>query len=509
MNRGRPSSGVLANPVLVGAVTMLVTVVAVFLAYNANNGLPFVPTTSLKAQLANGSNVVPGNEVRSGGYRVGVVEDMAPVRLADGTVGAEVTLKLDKSLSDIPRDSTMVVRSRSALGLKYLDLKEGSSEEPFQDGDTMQVDQTEVPVELDRVFEMFDEKTREGARRSLTGFGDALAGRGPSIGRTVEELPRTLEHLEPVMRNLGAKDTELRNFFKELGDAARVVAPVAETQARLFTTMADTFEAIGRDEESLESFIRKSPSTLDVSTDSLRVQRPFLVDFREFSKDFSGATGELRAALPTINRAIEQGIPVQRRAERMNEDLEGALGELRDLTEAPGTGSALRGLTATVTTLNPQLRYLGPYVTVCNNWNYFFTYLAEHFSEPDSTGHAQRALANTTGRQDDSLGSQGANAPANGDGVEEGTPQHLHGPTLGRAVAADGTADCETGQRGYLQRSAKHLDPRFDIHVDHRNPGLQGPTFTGRPRVPQGQTFSHLPETGPYRNIPESEFGER
>ena len=69
----RPGSSVLANPVLVGAVTLLVTLVAVFLAYNANNGLPFVPTTELHVQLPSGANVVRGNEVRTGGFRVGIV----------------------------------------------------------------------------------------------------------------------------------------------------------------------------------------------------------------------------------------------------------------------------------------------------------------------------------------------------------------------------------------------------------------------------------------------------
>ena len=39
-------AGIASNPVLVGAVTILVVVVAVFLSYNANQGLPFVPTTA-------------------------------------------------------------------------------------------------------------------------------------------------------------------------------------------------------------------------------------------------------------------------------------------------------------------------------------------------------------------------------------------------------------------------------------------------------------------------------
>ena len=115
--RRRGGSSIVSNPVLVGAVTLLVTLVAVFLAYNANNGLPFVPTTTLKLQLSDGANLVKGNEVRSGGYRVGVIQAMEPAELRDGSTGALLTLKLDRKLGDIPQDTTAVVRARSALGL--------------------------------------------------------------------------------------------------------------------------------------------------------------------------------------------------------------------------------------------------------------------------------------------------------------------------------------------------------------------------------------------------------
>ena len=60
LRRRRPTASIVANPVLVGAVTTLVVIVAVFLAYNANNGLPFVPTRSLNVQIANGAELVPG-----------------------------------------------------------------------------------------------------------------------------------------------------------------------------------------------------------------------------------------------------------------------------------------------------------------------------------------------------------------------------------------------------------------------------------------------------------------
>src|SRR5215217_4609941 len=113
-------SGVASNPILVGAVTVLVVIVAVFLAYNANNGLPFVSTYDLRARVPNANALVKGNEVRIGGSRVGVVRGVSPVQLPNGEVAAELDLRLDKSAEPLPSNSTMIIRPKSPLGLKYL-----------------------------------------------------------------------------------------------------------------------------------------------------------------------------------------------------------------------------------------------------------------------------------------------------------------------------------------------------------------------------------------------------
>ncbi|HTX47180.1 MAG TPA: MlaD family protein, partial [Solirubrobacteraceae bacterium] len=146
-----------ANPVLIGAVTVLVLIVGVFLAYNANLGLPFLPTRELKVNIANGSNLVVGNDVREGGYYVGLISGMAPVKLAGGGYGAQLTLKLDQFAGPIPVNSHAVVYSKSALGLKYLDLIKGNSRRTFANGSTMSVAQTAIPVQIDQVFDMFNQ----------------------------------------------------------------------------------------------------------------------------------------------------------------------------------------------------------------------------------------------------------------------------------------------------------------------------------------------------------------
>ena len=502
--RGRKHTGVsvFANPVLVGAVTVLVVNIAVFLSYNANQGLPFVPTKQLKVELENGANLLPGNEIREGGYRIGVVDDMKARPLGGGKVGAVATLKIDQKSSEIPVDSRVSIRPRSVLGLKYVELTRGRSKKLFRDGDTMRVDQTRFPVELDEFYGIFDEPTRAGARRNLQGFGDAFALRGASLNRTIAEAPRFLEHLEPVMNTLSQSDTRLDRFFKELGDFTRVVRPVADRYAHSFTAGADTFEAWSRDPEALKATITKSVPTMDTSIRSFRVQRPFLAEFRDFSAELDNAAQQLPRTLPRIVPALETGIPVLKRSPSINKGLQRVMVSLRELTEAPGTGAALRGLTATVGTLNPTVRFVGPYITVCNYWNYSWTNVAEHLSEPDPTGGSQRTLLNQAGRQDNSVTSLGAAEPANGENVRSGTPQFLHSNNYSAAVDEQGNADCESGQRGYVTRQNHYGAERFKTVVDPHIPGNQGPTFTGRARVPKGQTFSRQADPSQAPQIP-------
>ena len=174
---------------------------------------------------------------------------------------------------------------------------------------------------------------------------------------------------------------------------------------------------------------------------------------------------------------------------------------LRELARDPATGIALRGLTANVTTLQPQLRFLAPYQTVCNYWNYFFTFLGEHVSQRGPFGYSQRAAIKSTGQQSNNPSSMGASEPGNGEGysaasASRGAPAHFHGQSYTPAIGPGGEADCENGQRGYIRRLSRFSDPKYDIVSDPETPGLSGPTYRGRPRVPRGQSFVYRPETG-------------
>jgi virulence factor Mce-like protein len=496
----RKQQSAFSNPVLIGAVTVLVALVAMFLAYNANQGLPFVPTRELKVYIANGSELVAGNDVREGGYLIGMVSDLKPVRLASGQAGAQLTLKLDKAYGTVPIDSTVSIQPRSVLGLKYLDLHKGVSRHDFADGATLPEAQTDVPVQFDDVFKMFDAKTRGAVQTNLVGFGDTLASRGSALNDTIAALPPLFARLEPVARYLSDPNTGLLRFLGNLNLFVGAVAPVAQVNAQLFGKMATTFGAIDRNPADLKATIAESPSTLAVSTQSLKVQQPLLVDLTTFGENMTPATQSLKVALPVLNPALEQGTQVLARTPPLNARLQQTMTALRGLAQAPGTGVALNGLVDTVQTLGPMLRYLGPYQTVCDDWNYWWTYIADHFSEATSFGFAERAmLMQTNSAQPNNVGMQGATAPVNGGSFDSplGGNEFDHGQAYGAAIDDQGNADCETGQRGY-PKQLNHLDPLHrDFATDAHNPGDQGPTYAGRARVPAGETFSRNPQTGP------------
>ncbi|HEY3190720.1 MAG TPA: MlaD family protein [Solirubrobacteraceae bacterium] len=511
--RRRGSASIVANPVLVGAVTTLVVVVAVFLSYNANNGLPFVPTRSVFVEVKNGAEVVKGNDVREGGFRVGVVEDMVPARLENGHVGARLKLKLDRKVGALPVDSTFTVRQRGSLGLKYLQLEKGRARKKLPDGATIPLRQTLTPVDLDRVYNMFDAKTRRAAGAGLVGYGNALAGRGVDLHEFIDRAPRLLGVLQPVMSNLADRRTDLAGFFQALERTTRVVDPVSKVYAGTFKEQADTFAAIDDDPDSLKATISKNPPTLDVSTRSLKVQTPFLEDSAKFGRDLNAAVQELKPTLPGLNSALETGTPVQRRSVALNDDLQQAMGALRDLATEPTTNAALVALTDTVGTLQPTVRFLGPYATVCNYWNYFWTLAAEHFTAPLGIGTAERALLNGTGTQANSMGSQGAVLPAAGLRLrrDDNDPQFFHNPAYGNAVRPDGTADCELGQQGYGNAAnpyteLKNVNYQHVVNdADHSEGPPSGPTYkrldaSGKgegglnpARVPPGETFTDQP----------------
>jgi virulence factor Mce-like protein len=512
MSRRSGAQSLAASPTLVGAITTLIIIVAIFLAYNASSGLPFVPVYRVSVVLPNAERLLPNNEVRIGGTRVGIIESVTPViNQENGEAAAKVGLKLDKSVEPLPEDTTARVRYKSSFGLKYLELTRGDTGS-VPEGGEIPISQASEQVEFDDVSNTFDAKTREAVRGSLEGFGSALAARGDSLNETVQNLNPLLSYLRPVSNTLADPGTQLGRFFRELGDAARIVAPVAEQQAQLITNAAISFAAISSDPEALRDTISGGVPALEQGTVALRSSRPFLADLAELAERLRPGVRALRAALPTFNSALTVGAPVLAETPPVTRELRRVFSRLDSVVEQPQTKTTLLRLRDTFDTTADAAGYVAPFQTVCNYFNYYFNNFANAFSERAGEGTTLRnllvnapggagLLPPPTSNPKFSTLSDLPMAPltdysaiqANGRrSTFELVPNRgrfdphvqpiTHAPAYAPALTPDGQPDCQIGQTGYSL--GQHLTPGQPASnpADAATliPGAQGLTFTGR-----------------------------
>lgn len=448
MSRNRSGlQGIASSPVLVGAVTVLVVIIAVFLAYNANNGLPFVSTYDLKARVPNADALVKGNEVRIGGVRVGVVKSVVPVQLENGEVAAELSLSLDKNAEPLPVDSTVMVRPKSALGLKFLQVTPGDSSKGFKAGETIPLSAAKPePVDIDQFFDMFDKPTRDAIRQNLAGFGNALAGRGPQLNEALGSLRRAVEFGQPALRAIVSPSTDFAGFWRALEALSATVAPVAETQASMFVALDRTFAAFARvSRPYIQETIEKSPPTLDTVNADLPAINPFLRDSARFFAAFQPGAKALAETSPVIAEALHAGVPALNSTPVLNNQLQPTAEALLAFQQSPGVFNGLNLLTDTNNVLKPALKFIVPAQTTCNYITLTFRQLASANSGGNDQGNWLNFITFQPAEGPNSESGQ-ASAPANGPSREN----HLHFNPYPQTGAPGQPNVCEAGNEKYL-----------------------------------------------------------
>ncbi len=458
MRRGL-ASGLAASPTLVGAVTVMIVILAVFLAYNANTGLPFVPTYALSAEVPNANSLVPGNEVRIGGVRVGLIETIEPEQdTEDGTFSANLDLKLDADVDPLPVDSTLIVRARSALGLKYLEIDKGTSSKGYPAGATIPITsygapdpdhpgRLQGPVEIDEVLSTFDEPTQRAIQHNLVEFGNALAGRGPTLNSALGRLPRVLRYLQPVMTNLSDPDTGLERFIVAAAAAAAEVAPVADVQAELFVNLDTTFTALaGVARPFIQETISETPPTFAVAERALPRIRPFLEHSTELFTSLQPGVDAIATYSPLIADTLEIGTPVLRDSPQLNRTLEPTARALLAFNDNTVVRDGLSRLRQTTDIAGPALRFIAPAQTVCNYGTLFARNLASVLSEGSDGSRWQRFTVFDPPQGPNDEGGV-ASGPANGGGEES---NYLHFNPYPNTASPGQKFECEAGNEPYL-----------------------------------------------------------
>jgi virulence factor Mce-like protein len=444
------------SPLLIGALTTLIVVVAVFLSYNANNGLPFVPTYDIKVALPETSGLQKANQVRIAGTRVGIVSSLTPHQdPATGRITAIAELKLEKSVQPLPADTRAVVQSVSAIGLKYLELEKGSSQQTLKPGATIPVAQTREPVDIVSLFNMFDRKTRTAIQNNTVNFGNGLAGRGLGLNETIATLRPLVTNAVPVLANLAAPQTRFDNLFPALDRVASQVAPVADTQAAWFRELDTFFSAWAGVAPSLEQAIAGGPAALAQATHSLPFEAPFIENTTEFMRLLRPSASALRIVAPQLGHAFAEGAVNLRAATALNTSVAEASQAFAAFAQNPVVTLGLEDLTQTAELGRPLFAGIAPEQAYCNYVTLTLRNVANLQSENIGNGTLARAaiVLSPNGPNAEGFPSAG---PADGPSIEKeslGRPVNndfVHANPYPNVAGPGQPRLCEAGNESYV-----------------------------------------------------------
>src|SRR3954470_9906061 len=436
------------NPILVGAVTCLITVIAVFLSYNANQGLPFVPTYDVSVQLPDAAGLVAGNDVRVGGKRIGTITLISAKKTAQGHVYAKVDLKLDQTVDPLYTATQVTVRPRSPLGLKYLDVVPRKGGRKLPPHGSLPLPQAQPVVDLDEVFDAFDQNTRRSLQLTVVGLGDGLAGRGADLNAVLASAPPLMSDARRVAGNFADARTDLDGSIRGVASTVTELAPVATQLGDLVAASDTTAGALASVTPDLQHTLEGLPPAEATGTRVLAIARPVIADARALVHDIRPGTRVLASAATDLHEAVRVGIPVVRRALGLSERLRTTLEAVYELASDPRTSGALDRLLLTLKSAVPTLRFILPSQTICNYIGLWTRNVPSTISEGDDSGTWFRTLVVA-----DVDEAQASAAPA----------PKLHMNTDGNTAAPGQVHECEPGNEPYAPGR----------HIGH-TPGNQG-----------------------------------
>ena len=390
----------------------------------------------------------------------------------------------------MPIDSTVSIQPRSVLGLKYLDLHKGtSSAHSSPTAATLPDGADERPGPVRRRVQ--DVRTPTRGRRGPDRTWSGSATRSPRADRRSTTRSRACRRCSgtcaPVAQYLSDPSTELTRFFGDLnGSWARSRRWPRSTQS----CSGRWRRPSGRSTATRPTSRRRSaesPSTEQVSTQSLIAQQPLLTDLTTFGQQHGAghdSRSRRRCRYSTRRSSRAPRCSAARRA--LNASLQQTMDALKTLAQAPGTNIALNALVEhgrrRSTRWSATSARTRPYATTGTTGGPTSPSI---FSEPTEFGIAQRALLMQSQLGAAQQRRQTRARPRRSTAAASIRPwaatSTCTAQAYGAAVDDQGNADCETGQRGYpLRSSTSSIRRDATLTPTPHTPGDQGPTFAGQ-----------------------------
>jgi phospholipid/cholesterol/gamma-HCH transport system substrate-binding protein len=276
---------------------LLVTTLATSLLVITIGNISFEGTKEYKAQFADATGVVKGDDIRIAGVKVGTVKD---VEVVDKT-RAMVTFSVEKS-TQLNASTHASIRYRNLVGQRYISLTQDAGEtDVLADGDTIPVDRTSPALDLTVLFNGFKPLFQALSPDDINKLSYEIVQVFQGEGGTLENL---LSHTASITQTLADRDAVIGDLIDNLDFVLEHVADRDQQLSSLITNFRDLVTGLKDDREAILSSL-DGISDLAVETAGLveDIRAPFVEDIkqlRRFAANTDANKAELDRALQVL-----------------------------------------------------------------------------------------------------------------------------------------------------------------------------------------------------------------
>jgi ABC-type transporter Mla subunit MlaD len=302
----------------------------------------------VRAIFDNGGFLVPGEDVRIAGAKVGSIvevdvagEDEIVTEEGDGTAPGKAVVVMqidDPAFQDFREDASCLIRPQSLLGERFVECqntqpRSAASEPPpelpeIPEGQPgagqhlLRLENNGKAVDLDLVQNINRRPYAERFRLILNDLGAGFAARGDELADIVQRSNPALRETDEVLAILAQQNRALAQLAR---DSDTVLAPLARERDRVVGFIEHANEvnqAAAEFRGDIEAGLERFPATL-------RELRTTMVQLHAFADQATPVFSDLGVAAPALTRASEALGPFSEAATE-------SLNTLGDAAEAAG-----------------------------------------------------------------------------------------------------------------------------------------------------------------------------
>ncbi len=267
---------------------------------------------TVRAIFDNAANIIPGENVKIDGVKVGTVSEVAPTPQAQ----AAVVMHIDNpGFRDFRADASCTIRPQALLGEKFVDCLptqprvEGTPLPPplrtvggGQEGAgerLLPVQNTHSPVDPDLVNDITRLPERQRLTIILNELGAGLAGRGSDLNVVIRRANPALQELDKVLAILAGEN---RVLVKLAVDSDKALAPLAAVRKQF----ADYFAQSNTVAQASARHLGALERNLILFPPFLRELGPSMERLARLADQTTPVFTDLGIAAPAINQAFTQ-----------------------------------------------------------------------------------------------------------------------------------------------------------------------------------------------------------